>query len=68
MSKWKLVKDDKVHWHYEKLPDGCCEFISEEKECPDCIKEGGPEAGGVVRWHSAFYCPFCRGPGVLVKR
>jgi hypothetical protein len=22
----------------------------------------------VVRWHSAFYCPFCRGPGVPVNR
>lgn len=39
----------------------CCELIDQEKECPECSAlEGGP-----VRWHSAFYCPFCRGPGVL---
>lgn len=46
----------------------CCEFMDEERECLDCVKEGGPEAGGVVRWHSAFYCPFCRGPGVPVNK
>jgi hypothetical protein len=73
MEKWVLVKDDKIHWHYEKIvvedpKPRCCQFIDEERECLDCVKEGGPEAGGVVRWHSAFYCPFCRGEGVPVKR
>lgn len=46
----------------------CCEFMDQERECLDCGVEGGPDDGLPVRWHSAFYCPFCRGPGVLVNR
>lgn len=36
----------------------CCEFIGSEKECY-CTGER-------VVWHSAYYCPFCRGEGELV--
>lgn len=47
-------------------PTRCCEFWAEVKEChePNCLELND---GTVPRWHSAFYCPFCRGEGTLVK-
>lgn len=65
-EKWKIVKDDKSHWHYEKVETGCCEFWQEVKECrnSDCISfnDGVP-----VRWHALFVCPSCRDEGILVS-
>lgn len=59
---------DICHWLAGEAPQTqCCEFMNDEKECLDCVTEGGPEAGGRIRWHASFFCPFCRGIGVPIN-
>lgn len=76
-TEWNLVKDESDNpllslYHYEpvEIDDStkCCEFWDQVRECLECSKEGGPDDGKPVRWHSALHCPFCRGDGVPVDK